>query len=189
MAASGRSPFDPAAQCSGCERVHDFLEASHYYALDLRRAGQPFDHVVPDTAKDICESSYLRHYKSREDVFGLVTFVHGRGSIAGTRGPLNDLCNEIHDANPLAFQDVLAKGEDGGRGLCQAVCERWYDMNLTDKLRFAAHERGGAQLLRLAPYAIIAALFVFLVLHYLHSVARRALAWAAARFSKKKKKT
>ena len=60
---------------------------------------------------------------------------------------------------------------------------------MTDKLRFAAHERGGAQLLRLAPYAVIAALFVFLVLHYLHSVARRALAWAAARFSKKKKKT
>ncbi|QDZ25688.1 hypothetical protein HOP50_18g82290 [Chloropicon primus] len=190
--------MDPVASCSGCEHVKNFLEASHYYALDLKRAGKPYRHVLPEKDADVCSSSFLSHFHGREDVFGFQSFVH-KGSSQGRRdGPLNSFCLQMYREDPIRFHSVLAEG-NGAETMCSVQCNASKSLTLLDKLEYATFHKGSNQLLRLAPYGIMLLLLLGMVSHYGYTCARRAWAWSFAgrqketnaleRKKKKKKKT
>lgn len=189
--------MDPVASCSGCEHVKNFLEASYYYALDLKRAGQPYQHVLPEEDADICSSRFLAHFQGREDVFGLQSFVHKGSSVERRDGPLNSFCLEMYREDPIRFHSILAEG-NGADSMCSVRCNASKSLTLLDKLEYAAFHRGSIQLLRLAPYGIMCLLLLGMVSHYVYTCARRALSWSfagreketnAVERKKKKKKT
>ena len=176
---------DPLALCSGCEIVRDYLEASRYYAEELRNHGQPFKHIVPDNPKDACSSSYLESFVKREDAFGMSTFVYAKkGSVAP---PLRSVCEGLHDGRPDQFRDLLTEGRTPGVAFCQDVCEASQSLTLLDKLHHAAFLKGGEQRIRLAPYALLIALLATLLLHYAWSILKRLAGWLSNGGDKAKK--
>ena len=176
---------DPVATCSGCSNVGDFLEASFYYGRDLERAGQDYGHVIPPNPVEICASAYLAYFRTREDVFGYARFV--RSGTPDENGVLNSLCSGIYAGGPNKFRALLHKGK-GAQGLCSEPCGLSRGLRLKDKLEHAAFNKGGVQVLRLAPYAFLAALLLAVTAQYLYSLLKRLLSWWRTEPQRQKKK-
>ena len=160
--------YDPVATCSGCRIVSDFLQGSYHYAMELKRHGQAYGHILLE-GDDMCSSTFLSQFHLRKDLYGLSSFVHKPKHLKAG-GDLGEICKQLYAGNKAGFLHLIRSGEQlENESLCASFCEQSSRLEFVDKVSYALRN----QPLLFLPYVIIALLLVTMVISYVQTTLKR----------------